>query len=95
MRFALIVCCALTFSAPLVACTITPIVTMARYNQVSNGMTYQEVVDAMGKEGKEVARSGSGDNEIVTYSWVNSDGTNMTATFQGGKMVSKVQIGLK
>lgn len=69
-------------------------VTLAKYDQLTTGMTYEAATAILGP-GTEVSRSGSGDSEAIMYSWKNPDGSNMVATFQGGKLVSKAQFGLK
>jgi hypothetical protein len=81
--------------ALLVGCTMSGVATMAKYEAVKDGMTVAEVNAVMGFDGKESSRSGSGENEYITISWANPSGSSMIATFKGGKLVSRLQVGLK
>jgi hypothetical protein len=63
--------------------------TMAQYNAVQTGMTYQEVVKIMGRPGEEVMRG-----DIVVYMWKNADGTNLNVTFRNNRVLNKAQAGL-
>lgn len=75
--------------------TIPPIVTKAEYDQLAEGMSYEQVITIIGKSGKELSRSDLGDISTVMYSWANSDGSNMNAIFQNGSLVNKAQMGLQ
>lgn len=70
---------------------------MAAYNQIVSGMSYQEVANILGKEGKELSRVEiTGIPTTVMYQWEESGGLkNMNATFQDDALVSKAQFGLK
>lgn len=57
-------------------------------------MTIQQVFSLIG-EGEEIASSSFSDTEIVSYQWMNSDGGNIIAMFENGKLTSKAQAGLK
>jgi hypothetical protein len=81
--------------ALLAGCTISGVATMAKYQAVKDGMTVSEVNAVMGFDGKEVSRSGTGENEFITITWANSSGANMTATFKAGKLMSRAQFGLQ
>jgi hypothetical protein len=77
-------------------------VTKAKYDQVREGMSYREVVHIMGSRGEENASSRMEgvpgvmrDLTTKAYSWVNPDGSNMTALFQNDKLIVKAQFGLK
>ena len=71
------------------------IVTKAEYDQITDGMNYSKVAITIGVNGEELSRT-SGDGVILTtYRWVNHDGSNLIATFQNDKLVSKAQFGLK
>jgi hypothetical protein len=79
---------ALTNSTP-------PIVTMAEYEQIREGMTYVEVTSVVGTAGQELSRSDIAGYSSVMYSWTNLNGSNMNAMFQNDKLVNKAQFGLR
>jgi hypothetical protein len=70
-------------------------VTMAKFNQIQAGMSYQQVVNIIGKEGEEMSRVELAGYITVMYMWQNTDGSNMNAMFQNGGLISKTQFGLK
>ena len=71
------------------------VATMEEYDQIADGMCYSKVAITIGVNGEELSRT-SGDGVILTmYRWVNHDGSNLIATFQNDKLVSKAQFGLK
>lgn len=71
-------------------------VTMEQFNSISEGMTYDEVVKALGSEGEVQSSNEIGGIKTVMYMWKGTSlGSNMNATFQDGKMMSKAQFGLK
>ena len=55
-------------------------------------MTYEQVVAIIGHPGEELSRGGKFDT--VIYAWKNSDGSNMMAAFQNGKLQQKGQTDL-
>lgn len=71
-------------------------VTMEQFTTIKEGMTYEEVVAVLGSEGEVLSSNEVGGYKTVMYKW---DGaavmSNMNATFQNGKMMSKAQFGLK
>lgn len=71
-------------------------VTMEKFTSIKEGMTYEEVVGVLGSEGEVMSSNEIAGIKTVMYKW---DGasvmSNMNATFQNGKMVSKAQLGLK
>ena len=77
------------------------VVTMAEYNQVKNGMSYQQVLTIVGQTGEEVSSAGAADPagktiaETKTYQWKNPDGSNMKAIFWNKGLMGKTQDGLK
>jgi hypothetical protein len=75
------------FSAP-------PVVTKSEYDQLYDGITYNEAVRIIGAPGEELSRSELAGISTVMYSWVNSNGSNMNAMFQNRKLVTKAQLGL-
>jgi len=88
----------------LAACCgcMTPVVTKTEFDSVSVGMTYQQVEKAIGVPGKQML---SGElppipgvtkgTQGVIYTWINYDGSQMTAIFADDKLVRKTQTRLK
>jgi hypothetical protein len=71
-----------------------PKVTMAEYNRVIEGMSYDKVVQVVGARGVELSSSDFAGFRSVMYQWTNSDGSGMTAMFQNEVLLSKSQYGL-
>ena len=72
-------------------------VNMQNYTTLQTGMTYEEVVSILGKQGEEMSSTDMGGYKTIMYKW-NGDsgfGANMNAMFQNGKLVSKAQLGLQ
>jgi len=72
-----------------------PVVTLAEYEQVREGMTYEQVRSIIGTPGQELSRSDLAGYTTVMYSWSNPNGSNMNAMFQNGRLVNKAQFGLR
>ena len=77
-------------------------VTMAKYQLIQDGMSYQDVVQIIGKSGIEMSRNHiegvpgvMPSVDTVMYQWVNPFGSNMNAMFQNDKLVQKAQFGLQ
>lgn len=70
-------------------------VTMAKYESLKTGMSYEDAKAILGSDGQEMSRNEIGNITTVMYSWSNFEGTNMNAIFQNGKLASKSQFGLK
>ncbi len=68
---------------------------MAQYNQIKNGMTYQEAVNAIGSEGTEVSSSEVGKYKTATYKWEGENYSYIILTFQNDKLMFKTQANLK
>ena len=64
-------------------------------DQMSDGMSYGEVVNVLGAPGKELSRSSLMGTTTVMYSWEAPGFANMNAMFQNDRMISKAQFGLK
>ena len=81
------------------AATDTPAaagVTMAGFSQLKTGMTYEQAVKVLGKEGTEMSSNEIGGTKTVMYQWEGDGlGATMTAMFQNNKLISKSQFGLK
>lgn len=82
-------------SLPQPAFAPPPIVTQAQYDRILNGMSYQQVRNIIGTGGEELSRSDIAGMTTVMYSWTNSNGSNMNAMFQNGRLVNKAQFGLR
>lgn len=70
-------------------------ISMAKYEQLKNGMTYQDVVKIIGSEGEQTSNSKIGTTEISSYRWQGANYSNIFATFSGDKLSAKSQNGLK
>lgn len=69
-------------------------VTLEQFNNVKEGMSYEEVVGVFG-EGEVSSVTKIFDITSTMYEWVNKDGSNMNAIFQGNSLMSKSQFNLK
>ncbi len=70
-------------------------ISLAKYNQVKNGMTYQEAVNIIGGEGTEVSSSEVGKYKTATYKWDGENYSYIILTFQNDKLMFKTQGSLK
>lgn len=70
------------------------VVTMAEFNRVTEGMTYEDVKRVIGAPGVLQSSSDMAGYKTVMYSWMNSNGSNMNAMFQNDKLINKAQFGL-
>lgn len=69
--------------------------TLEKFNKIQTGMTYDEVVAIVGKEGTLDTESSSGSITFKTYHWYASNGiSNAAIIFQNGKVTAKSQFGL-
>lgn len=69
-------------------------VTMAKYNQINNGMSYNQVKNILG-EGQLASQSSLLDTKSEIYEWINAGGSNMNVTFTNGAVDTKTQFELK
>jgi hypothetical protein len=69
--------------------------TMEKYNQIKNGMSYKQVVEIIGSEGTETMSSGEGKYKVTSYKWEGDNYQFINAVFMGDKLNSKVQSNLK
>ncbi len=68
--------------------------TLAKYQQLETGMSYEQAVSVLGFEGVEMSRSEGYGISLVTYQWSLSM-KNITAMFQNNKLTAKGQFGLE
>jgi len=73
---------------------ISPGITKAKYDQISAGMSYDQVREVLGESGEEMSRSEIANISTVMYIWKNPGGSNMNAMFQNDSLVQKAQFGL-
>lgn len=77
--------------------------TLEKYEQIENGMTYEDVIAIIGFEVSPEVESGEKGTDLytVSYRYMGSDqvkgnsGANASFMFQGGKLNMKAQAGLK
>lgn len=71
-------------------------VTMSQFNNIKEGMTYNEVVSILGSSGELLSSSDMAGYKTVMYQWKGTSVMgNMNAMFQNDKMITKAQFGLK
>lgn len=71
-------------------------ITLAQYNKIEEGMTYDKVVEIVGGDGEAISESGADDAVTVVYIWHGTDGiSNATITFYNNAVFSKAQTGLQ
>ncbi len=69
--------------------------TLAKYNQIKDKMSYKEVVAILGTEGTETSSSKIGAYKIASYKWDGGDFQMIYCTFSNDKLSSKTQANLK
>jgi len=60
--------------------SISPTATQAKYEQIQQGLTYEEVRGIIGAPGEELSRSDIAGYQTVMYSWKNANGSNNPPT---------------
>jgi len=74
-------------------------ITLAKFNQIQQGMTYRQVVSILGREGTVMSENnieaGQFSVHTIMYTWEAGLFANMNAMFQNGKLMSKAQMGLR
>jgi hypothetical protein len=70
-------------------------ISMDKYNQLKNDMSYEEAVKVIGSAGEQSNNSKIGNTEISSYRWKGANYSNIFATFKDNKLTSKSQSGLK
>lgn len=68
--------------------------TYAKYARIANGMSYEEVVSILGREGSETVSGGIPGYEGKVYQWQNLSGANVIVQFQNDQVITKAQSGL-
>lgn len=71
------------------------IITMEEFNRIEMGMTYQEVVFAVGGEGELISENEIANIHTTLYKWDGIGYGNANVTLQNGVVVSKSQFGLE
>ncbi|MHB8061263.1 MAG: hypothetical protein ACYDG2_01310 [Ruminiclostridium sp.] len=77
--------------------------TLEKYNKIENGMTYEDVIKIIGFEISPEVETGEKGTDLytVSYRYMGNDqvtgtlGANASFMFQGGKLNTKAQLGLK
>ena len=88
-------------SAPMVTPKNESAMSMNEFNQIKNGMTYEQTTAIVGSPGEMVAETGNPGDQFytVTYQFEGEgssilDGAYAQLTFQSGKLNSKAQKGI-
>jgi len=71
-----------------------PSFTSSMYAQLQKGMTYRQVVDALGSEGEQLSSSYFDGAANQVYVWANSDDSHICVVFRDGTVLVKTQSGL-
>ncbi len=71
-----------------------PKLTKEKYNKLKIDMSYKQVVDIIGIEGKETLRAKIKGSKITTYKWQGEDFTFIFCNFKDNKLTSKTQANL-
>lgn len=96
---------ALFLFASLSGCAKKQDVTLEEYKRVTEGMSYAQVVEIVGKEGVQNGTSTPGPAATEAeraftlserfYVWSNEDNSNMVCVFASDKLIAKDQTGLQ
>mgnify|MGYP001625167081 CR=1 FL=1 len=69
--------------------------TMDKFNEINNGMSYDDVKNIVGCDGTLSSEASSGDQSIKIYYWYAKNGiSNANFSFQNDELVAKAQVGL-
>ncbi|MBT9315933.1 hypothetical protein [Leptothoe spongobia] len=71
------------------------VVTWAQYEQLTPGMHLLAVEHMLGFGAEIKTQNLPNDEILITYEWLNPDGSKIIATFQNMKLTGKAQAGLK
>ena len=69
-------------------------ITMNKYNQVQNGVSYYELKEILG-EGQILSLDKTNDVESIIYEYINKNESNANFTFSDGKLTGKSQFNLE
>lgn len=69
-------------------------ITMDKYNQVQNGISYNELKEILG-EGQILSQDKINDVESIIYEYINQNESNANFTFSDGKLTGKSQFNLE
>ena len=69
-------------------------ISLEKYNQLKDGMSYEEVAAILG-DGFEQSKTEMIGSVLVTYQWRGDNFKYITASFQNGKLTSRSQFGIK
>ena len=76
-----------------------PIITMAEFNQLATGMSYDQALGIIGDPGElsstNTIQMPNGPLVTSMYTWTNGDFTSANAMFQNNALMQKSQFGLK
>jgi hypothetical protein len=70
------------------------VVTKAQFDQLRDGMTYDQVKQLLGDPGEQIAHQNLMGLTDDMYRWTNWNGSLMMLMFQNGRMISKNQFNL-
>lgn len=71
-------------------------ISLAEFNKIENGMSYDQVKEIVGCEGTVNSDTQVMDTKMTIYSWYGKDGiSNANVTIENDKLINKTQIGLK
>ncbi len=71
------------------------VISLAKFEQIQNGMNIQQVQKLIGSEGKLLGSSNTGNTTGNVYWWQNPQGSNAMVEFRNNQVVSKSQAGLQ
>ncbi len=69
-------------------------ISLEQYEQISEGMSYTDVREALGRDGVEVGQTILLNQRANTYMWRNDSGATVTAVFVRDQLVSSEAVGL-
>lgn len=70
-------------------------ITADKFNQITMGMSYDQVKEIIGEDGKNISEAESGGSVATMYQWDEADGLgNVLITIQDGAVISKTQTAI-